>query len=79
MLMKQCELPEVDLLIAGHHGSKYSTCLEFLYTVRPENVFISVGADNVFGHPAEEMLARLRSFDCNIYRTDQHGTIVYRR
>ena len=79
MLMRRVELPDVDLLIAGHHGSKTSTSEELLQTVTPETVIISVGANNLYGHPAAELLERLEEFGCDVYRTDINGTILYRR
>ena len=79
MLMRHTALPDVDLLIAGHHGSKYSTSEELLQAVMPETVIISVGEDNRYGHPHEDLLARLAAFGCTVYRTDRHGTIIYRR
>ena len=79
MLMRKAELPDVDLLIAGHHGSKYSTSEELLQRVRPETVIISAGEGNRYGHPHEELLQRLYQFGCSVYRTDLHGTIIYRR
>lgn len=78
MLLRMEEIPDVDLLIAGHHGSKYSTSRELLEAVRPETVIISVG-DNSYGHPADEVLERLEEFGCTVYRTDENGTIIYRR
>jgi competence protein ComEC len=79
MLMRNAQLPDVDLLIAGHHGSKHSTSEELLRTVRPETVIISAGEGNRYGHPHEELLQRLTQFGCTVYRTDLHGTIIYRR
>ena len=79
MLMRETELPDVDVLVAGHHGSENSTSEELLRAVTPETVIISVGADNAYGHPAPELLQRLEEFGCTVYRTDIHGTIVYRR
>ena len=79
MLLRQTELPQVDVLIAGHHGSKYSTSSELLQAVQPEIVIISAGKDNPYGHPATELLDRLAESGCYIYRTDQNGTIVFRR
>jgi competence protein ComEC len=61
------------VLKAAHHGSCSSTTPLFLETVQPEMVIISVGADNKFGHPCEEVLERLA--DRPVYRTDEHGTI----
>ena len=79
MLMREAELPDVELLIAGHHGSKNSTSQELLDAVQPETVIISVSADNPYGHPAEELLKRLQKSGCEIYRTDENGTIIFRR
>jgi competence protein ComEC len=78
MLMRNRNLPDVDLLIAGHHGSRYSTSDELLTAVRPETVIISVG-ENTYGHPSQEVLDRLAEFGCAVYRTDRDGTIIYRR
>ena len=79
MLLRNAQIPEVDVLIAGHHGSKNSVCEELLQAVDPDVVIISVGADNPYGHPAKETMERLEEHDCEIYRTDLHGTIIYRR
>ncbi len=77
LLISRTELPALDLLVAGHHGSAGSTGMELLSQTCPEYVFISVG-ENRFGHPSQELLARLEQFHCFVYRTDQHGTIVFR-
>ena len=79
LLMTEHTLPKVDILIAGHHGSKYSTSQALLDAVQPEIVIISAGKDNRYGHPAPELLQRLEDFGCVIYRTDENGTISYRR
>lgn len=79
MLLRETDLPQVDVLIAGHHGSKYSTSEELLQAIQPEVVIISAGEDNPYGHPAQEMLERLDTFGCRVYRTDEDGTIVFRR
>lgn len=78
MLLREHDLPRVDLLIAGHHGSRYSTSEELLEAVRPYTVAISVG-DNSYGHPSGEVLERLEKYGCAVYRTDENGTIIYRR
>ena len=77
-LLEQTTLPQVDVLVVGHHGAKDAASFELLRTVRPETAVISVGASNPYGHPAEEVLERLELFGCNILRTDQNGTIVIR-
>ena len=77
-LIEQISLPQLDVLIVGHHGSKYSTCRELLITTQPEIAIISVGADNFYGHPTQEVLDRLLHYGCLVLRTDLHGNIVYR-
>lgn len=79
MLLHAGDIPDVDILVAGHHGSKHSTCEQLLAAVRPEIVCISVGADNSYGHPARELLERLNLYGCTVRRTDVHGTILIRR
>lgn len=78
LLMKYHDLPQVDVLVAGHHGSKDSTGEALLRQTMPEYVFISVGEDNRYGHPAPSLLQRLLEFGCIVFRTDESGTIIYR-
>lgn len=78
-LLRNVQIPDVDVLIAGHHGAASSTCEELLTAVKPEIVCISAGAGNPYGHPAPELLQRLAAFGCDIYRTDIQGTITIRR
>lgn len=67
-----------DLYVVNHHGSKYSTTDEFLDAVNPEYAVISVGADNSYGHPSEEVLSKLNKREIEIYRTDESGTIIFK-
>lgn len=78
-LLEQTDLPMLELLVVGHHGSNESTSLELLYATCPKAVAISVGKDNRYGHPRQEVLERMAQFDCEIYRTDIQGTIIFRR
>ena len=61
------------VLKVPHHGSKTSSCRDFLDAVAPQVAVISVGADNDFGHPSGEVLERLEG--AHIYRTDENGTV----
>ena len=63
------------ILKAGHHGSKYSSSLQFLKLVSPKAAMIEVGAKNRYGHPAEPALDRLRMIGAEIFRTDLNGDI----
>ncbi len=79
VLLKQFSLPKVDVLVAGHHGSAGSTGEDLLQKVQPEYVFISAGEGNSYGLPSDALLERLEKNNCQIYRTDQHGMILFRR
>lgn len=78
-LMRDIDLPELEVLVVGHHGSRFSTGNALLELTTPEIAIISVGEDNTYGHPAAETLERLEENGCVIYRTDQHGTVTFRR
>ena len=78
-LLSRYALPQAELLVAGHHGAATSTSWALLNRVRPESVVISVGADNPYGHPSPETLERLTAAGAAVYRTDQLGTIFFRR
>ena len=77
-LLEHTTLPDLEILVAGHHGSSSSTSWELLNATRPEIVLISVGERNTYGHPAKDTLDRLDLFGCTVYRTDLEGTIILR-
>lgn len=79
LLLYDHELPKLELLIAGHHGSSSSTGEELLAATDPETVFISVDENNRYGHPSDKLLARLEKIGCRVYRTDLHGTLIFWR
>ncbi len=78
LLLARAELPDIELLVAGHHGSASSNTEELLERVKPELAVISVGENNRYGHPEQETLERLSRVGADIYRTDQNGTAVIR-
>ena len=65
-----------DVLKVAHHGSRYTTGMEFLRAVSPEVAVISCGAGNEYGHPHSALLQRLDYLEIKTYRTDQMGTVV---
>lgn len=79
LLMAHYDLPQLDALVVGHHGSKTSTGEALLEKTKPEYAIISVGQDNPYGHPSREVLERLCKFNCTVLRTDLYGTIIFRR
>jgi competence protein ComEC len=67
----------VDILKLGHHGSTYSSSLEFLKWTSPEEAVIMCGKNNYYGHPHERVIEDLKRLDIPYKRTDQDGTISY--
>jgi competence protein ComEC len=64
-----------QVLKAGHHGSRGSTSHVWLREVRPSDVVISCGRDNLYGHPHRDTLRRLNGVQ--VYRTDREGDITF--
>ena len=65
------------LLKVAHHGSKTSSTEAFLRKSAPRWAVISVGANNSYGHPAEDVLKRFETIGTKVYRTDKNGAIVF--
>lgn len=68
---------QADVLKVGHHGSKTSTCEEFLKCVSPRIAVVQVGK-NTYGHPAAETLERLEKQGCLVFRNDRNGAVGLR-
>lgn len=67
---------DVDILKVAHHGSEYSSSLEFLQKVTPSYAIISVGKNNSYNHPSTTTIKRLKKYTNNIYLTSELGTIL---
>ncbi|MEG3309715.1 DNA internalization-related competence protein ComEC/Rec2 [Streptococcus suis] len=68
----------VDVLKAGHHGSKGSSYPEFLDHIGAKIALVSAGENNRYKHPHQETLDRFDSRNIQVYRTDQQGAIRFR-
>ena len=75
-ILSKYNLPDIDVLKVGHHGSKTSSSKEFVNEINPRYSVISVGKNNSYGHPNKEALNSLQS--SIIYRTDQDGSISFK-
>ncbi|MBQ4369840.1 MAG: DNA internalization-related competence protein ComEC/Rec2 [Oscillospiraceae bacterium] len=76
-LLGRAKLPDIELLIAGHHGAKDASSQRLLERTKPEVAVISVGT-NSYGHPAKETIERLAAYGAEVYRTDECGTVTVR-
>lgn len=77
-LVNQYKNQKIDILKAGHHGSKTSTTDIFIQNFQPQEAIISCGRNNRFKHPHEETLAVLERNDTTVFRTDTMGMIYYK-
>lgn len=69
------DLPDVDLIKIGHHGSRYSTSEALLNKVSPEYAVILTGENN-YGHPTKTVLDKIQAKGTELHRTDECGDIV---
>lgn len=72
-ILKKYNLKNIDFLKVGHHGSNTSSGKHFINRIKPKYSLISVGKNNRYGHPKEEVLNNLEQ--SKIYRTDLNGSI----
>ena len=77
-LVQLANLPRLEVLVVGHHGSRTSTSVELLEATSPAVAIVSAGLDNQHGHPHPEVKVRLHQFGSSIYRTDRSGHITVR-
>ena len=75
-ILEKYNISDIDVLKAGHHGSKTSSSESFINEMNPKYSIISVGKNNRYGHPNKEVLNILE--DTKIYRTDQDSSIVFK-
>lgn len=72
-ILKNYNLKDIDFLKVGHHGSNTSSSNKFISSINPKYSLISVGKNNMYGHPKETVLDILKN--SKIYRTDKDGSI----
>ena len=70
------EFKSVSVLKASHHGSINGANANWVATLRPRVVAISVGANNQYGHPSTELMLGWSAAGARVYRTDAFGTIT---
>ena len=71
------DLSGIEAVVVGHHGSKTSSCEEYLSEMAGGSAIISVGK-NSYGLPSPEVLERLERFGYTVYRTDLNGNVELR-
>ena len=67
---------KADVIKIPHHGSDSSSPILFLKNTESEFALISVGRENSYGHPTNNVIRRLEKFDSKVLRTDKDGTVT---
>jgi len=66
-----------DIIQIAHHGSHTSSSKAFLSAVSAQYAIVSVGLDNTYGLPDEDIIKRIHDLDMTLYRTDLMGSIIF--
>lgn len=74
-IINEYNLPKVDILKVGHHGSNTSSDTSFINKINPVYSVVSVGKNNRYGHPNKTVLDTLKY--SNVFRTDLDGSIRF--
>jgi competence protein ComEC len=76
-ILDKNKINNINVLKLGHHGSRTSTGNRLLDECRPDLAVISVGKNN-YGHPAGEVLDKLKQRNIRFLRTDKNGAVIIR-
>ncbi|HHB92630.1 MAG TPA: DNA internalization-related competence protein ComEC/Rec2, partial [Thioploca sp.] len=69
---------KTDILIAPHHGSRNSSTISFINTVKPKIVLFSTGYNNSYNHPRRNITQRYEKYKPLIINTAESGAINLR-
>lgn len=77
LLIKENLNLDCDVLKSAHHGSSTSNTEELLDKLTPRYAVISVGEDNSYGHPHDEIIEEYNKRGIEIFRTDINGNVTF--
>ena len=69
---------KLDVYKSSHHGSEDGLSRGLIKKLNPRYCVISVGKDNKYGHPTEEVIQFYNDINCEVQRTDLSGNIVFK-
>ncbi|MHD0397568.1 DNA internalization-related competence protein ComEC/Rec2 [Staphylococcus simulans] len=76
-LLANYQLPKIDILKVGHHGSKTSNSETFLSTIHPSYSIISSGENNVYKLPNQSVVERLKKIGTKLFNTQNNGEVTF--
>jgi competence protein ComEC len=75
-MIKNQSIGKIDVIKIAHHGSSNGLNGDLIDQIKPSLAIISVGAGNMYGHPAFSTITALEKRNINIKRTDRDGTVT---
>ena len=69
-------LPPTDIVLAAHHGSRYSSGQAFVTAMRAQHVIAQAGRWNRYGHPASLVRRRWQSSGAAFWNTGVDGAVI---
>ena len=75
VLLQEEQLDALNYVKVAHHGSKSSSYEGFVAYAAPELALISVGQDNPYGHPNEQVVELWKTYSGAVYMTSEHGQV----
>ncbi len=76
LLLEELGGKNITLLKAAHHGSRYSSAEAFLKVCSPENIVLSYGVGNSYGHPHKDAVTRMEAVGAGLWYTGRQGAII---
>jgi competence protein ComEC len=77
-LVRDGKLPDVELVIVPHHGSRTSSHSGFVAQLKPQAAVISAGHGNRWGFPKDDVVRRWQAAGSEVVNTATFGAISYR-
>ncbi|ARG66498.1 DNA internalization-related competence protein ComEC/Rec2 [Staphylococcus epidermidis] len=76
ILMKRYNLPKIDILKVGHHGSRTSSSELFIKDIEPKISLISSGKNNKYHLPNLDVIQRLKYYGSKVFDTQDNGELT---
>lgn len=67
----------IDILVAGHHGSNTSSSALFIEHLKPKHVIYSAGYKNRYRHPSSRVVQRIHEQGGRQWNTAYHGALDF--
>ena len=70
--------PQIDILVAAHHGSATSSSQTFIDKVNPRHTVFTTQRANRFNHPHASVLRRFSNTETTLWDTAKDGAVTFK-